>query len=115
DIAGPGVLFSTYAQSGLGLIPVVSALLDKKVESYELQAIKNQLLIILLMAFSLEIAAIVQASTFGLSGFHASIILSLGWITNTHTSIFFLLYIHHKSQLGPERVDLSLSSWMKHL
>ncbi|KAJ7802555.1 hypothetical protein B0H13DRAFT_655095 [Mycena leptocephala] len=51
----------------------------------------------------------------GLSNFHASIVLDLSWMNNTNTFIYFLLYVHHKSQPGPEQIKSDFASWITHL
>ncbi|KAJ7666561.1 hypothetical protein B0H14DRAFT_2658287 [Mycena olivaceomarginata] len=56
--------------------------------------------------------AIAEARTEGLSNFHTTIVLSLSWMNNTNTFIYFLLYVQHKSQ-GSVKMDLA--SWSKHL
>ncbi|THU88726.1 hypothetical protein K435DRAFT_803305 [Dendrothele bispora CBS 962.96] len=41
--------------------------------------------------------------------------VSLSWINNTNTFIYFLLYVQHKSQPGPGQVRPEWSEWLKHL
>jgi hypothetical protein len=50
-----------------------------------------------------------------MSNLHATIVLSLSWMNNTNTFIYFLLYIQHKSQLGEEQIKPTVSSWIKHV
>jgi hypothetical protein len=57
----------------------------------------------------------VQASTLGLSDFHATVILCLSWINNTNTFIYFLLYVQHKSQPGRGHIEMDWASWMEHV
>ncbi|KAI3595899.1 multiple ankyrin repeats single kh domain [Moniliophthora roreri] len=57
----------------------------------------------------------VQAQTLGLSSFHATIVLSLSWMNNTNTFIYFLLYVQHKSQDGLDQVKPEWSSWIAHI
>uniref|UniRef100_A0A0W0FAZ4 Uncharacterized protein n=1 Tax=Moniliophthora roreri TaxID=221103 RepID=A0A0W0FAZ4_MONRR len=115
DISGVGVRAAIYTQNLLGFIPVIWALFDGKVTSYELDSIEAQSTTILITAFAILISAMVQAQTLGLSSFHATIVLSLSWMNNTNTFIYFLLYIQHKSQDGPDQVKPEWSSWIAHI
>ncbi|KAJ6568743.1 hypothetical protein B0H19DRAFT_893322, partial [Mycena capillaripes] len=115
DISGIGIRVAIYVQNALSFIPAIWALRDAKVSRAELEAVENQSTTILIMAFAILISAMVQARTLGLSSFHASIILSLSWINNTNTFIYFLLYVQHKSQPGPSHMASNVSSWIKHL
>jgi hypothetical protein len=47
-----------------------------------------------------------------LTNFHATVILSLSWMNNTNTFIYFLLYVQYKSQSGPQQIRSDLSSWL---
>jgi hypothetical protein len=115
DISGVGVRVAIYAQNLFSFIPAISALWDGQVAPYELEAVKDQSTTILITAFGILISAIVQAQTLGLSNFHASIILSLSWMNNTNTFIYFLLYVQHKSQLGPQQIRSDVTAWFKHI
>ncbi|KAJ7660988.1 hypothetical protein B0H17DRAFT_912486, partial [Mycena rosella] len=106
DISGIGVRVAIYAQNLLSFIPAVWALWDGNVSDYELESVETQSTTILITAFAILISAIVEARTVGLSNFHASIVLSLSWMNNTNTFIYFL----HKSQ---GRTKMDLFSWMK--
>ncbi|KAJ7756622.1 hypothetical protein B0H16DRAFT_1253440, partial [Mycena metata] len=103
DIPGIGVRTATYIQNLLGFIPAISALWDGEVASYELEAIETESMTILITAFALLIATIVQARISRLTMFHANIILGLSWMNNTNMFIYLLLYIQKRSQLGPFR------------
>jgi hypothetical protein len=35
-------------------------------------------------------------------------------MNNTNAFIYFLLYVQHKSQLGPQGIKAGLTSWFKH-
>ena len=70
----------------------------------ELDALEQQSTTILITAFAILLSAIVQASSLGLSSFHATIILNLSWINNTNTFIYFLLYVHHRAGLRLQHV-----------
>ncbi|KAJ6550079.1 hypothetical protein B0H19DRAFT_1378746 [Mycena capillaripes] len=115
DIAGIGVRAAIYIQNLLGFIPALTALRDGAVASYELESVETQSTTILITAFAILISAMSQArdSTLLLSNFYASIILSLSWLNNTNTFIFFLLYIQRKSQAGPQQITGDLSSWSR--
>ncbi|KAJ6514063.1 ankyrin repeat-containing domain protein [Mycena vulgaris] len=56
----------------------------------------------------------VEVRTVRLTNYHASIVLSLSWMNNTNTFIYFLLYVQHKSQAGPGQVKPDLKSWINH-
>jgi hypothetical protein len=117
DMTGIGVRAATYAQNFLSFIPAFFALWDRKVESNELKMVEKQSTTILITAFAILISAVIQSRTFGLSSYHAAIILDLSWMNNTNTFIYFLLYIHHKSD--PERRDEQIlpnwAAWSKHV
>ncbi|KAJ7052936.1 hypothetical protein C8F01DRAFT_997414 [Mycena amicta] len=115
DISGIGVRVAIYMQNLLSFIPAIWALWDGKVTRAELESIETQSTTILITAFAILIAAIVEAQTAtGLSNFHASVVLSLSWMNNTNTFIYFLLYIQHKSLAEVGQVQ-GLSSWIKHI
>jgi hypothetical protein len=118
DIAGIGVHGATYAQNILSLIPALYALRnDSKVDKTELDTVEKQSTTILITAFAILISLIVQALTFNLSAFHTSIVLSLSWMNNTNTFIYFVLYIHHMSnpERGDQRVMPHWSAWYDHV
>ncbi|KAJ7200165.1 hypothetical protein GGX14DRAFT_524907 [Mycena pura] len=107
DIWGIGVRTAVYIQNLAGFIPAISALRDGEVASYELAAIETQSTTILITAFALVISAIVQARIHKLTIFDGNIILSLSWMNNTNTFIYFLLYVLQRAQAGPQNI----SSW----
>lgn len=117
DISGVGVRTAIYAQTILSFVPAFYALKDGKISLKELDTIEKQSTTILITAFAVLISAIVQAATIGLSSFHTSIILNLSWMNNTNTFIYFLLYIHHKSdpERRDERVEPQWSAWRDHI
>ncbi|KAJ7739481.1 hypothetical protein B0H14DRAFT_2407694, partial [Mycena olivaceomarginata] len=92
---------------------------DGHVSDYELESIETQSTTILITAFAILFSAMAQARAGSdrLSSFHASIVLDLSWMNNTNTFIYFLLelYVHHKSQPGPEQIKPDLGSWIRHL
>ncbi|KAJ7874623.1 hypothetical protein B0H13DRAFT_2551387 [Mycena leptocephala] len=70
---------------------------------------------ILITAFAILIAAVVEAQTAaGLSNFHASVVPSLSWMNNTNTFIYYLLYVQHKS-LGDTGGIVGFPSWIQHI
>ncbi|KAJ6582972.1 hypothetical protein DFH09DRAFT_1029403 [Mycena vulgaris] len=101
DISGIGIPVAIYAQNLLSFIPAIGAFWDGRVSAYELESIETQSTTIIIAAFAILISAMVQARTQGLSNFHASIVLSLSWMNNTNTFIYFLLYVQHRSQPSP--------------
>jgi hypothetical protein len=117
DIAGIGVRAATYAQNFLSFIPAFFALWDRKVELNELKMVEKQSTTILITAFAILISAVIQSRTFGLSSYHAAIILDLSWMNNTNTFVYFLLYIHHKSdtERGDEQILPNWAAWSKHV
>ncbi|KAJ6461859.1 ankyrin repeat-containing domain protein [Mycena vitilis] len=113
DISGVGVRIAIYAQNLLSFIPAIWALWDGEVSEYELECVETQSTTILVTAFAILISAMVQVSR-GLSNFHTSIVLDLSWMNNTNTFIYFLLYIQHKSQPGPQQIEPTFSAWIRH-
>lgn len=116
DISGVGIRAAIYIQNVLSFIPAFWALRDGKIDLAELEAVERQSTTILITAFAILISAIIQVKTFSLSSFHTSIILSLSWMNNTNTFIYFLLYISYKSD--PDRKDEQVksqwSAWFTH-
>ncbi|KAK7456445.1 hypothetical protein VKT23_010693 [Stygiomarasmius scandens] len=115
DISGIGVRAAIYIQNLLSFIPAIWALWDGDVSAYELECIETQSTTILITAFAILISAMVEVQTVGMSSFNAIVVLSMSWMNNTNTFIYFLLYVQHKSQPGPEHVDPTWSAWVQHL
>ncbi|KAJ7124375.1 hypothetical protein C8R44DRAFT_619785 [Mycena epipterygia] len=115
DISGIGARVAIYVQNPLSFVPAIWALSDGQVSPYELDSIETQSTTILITAFAILISAMVQTRSLGLSSFHASIVLSLSWMNNTNTFIYFLLYVQYRSQTGPGQIKPDLSSWITHL
>ncbi|KAJ7123675.1 hypothetical protein C8R44DRAFT_552171, partial [Mycena epipterygia] len=115
DISGIGVRVAIYAQNLLSFIPALWAIWDGEVSAEGLESVEKQSTTILITAFAILIAAMAEARTTGLSNFHASIVLSLSWMNNTNTFIYFLLYVQHKSQRGLEHVEPTLGHWTRHI
>jgi hypothetical protein len=117
DISGIGVRAAIYAQNLLSFVPAFYALVDGRVDGKELETIEAQSTTILVTAFAILISTIVQAlSPYGLSDFHASVILNLSWMNNTNTFIYLILYIHHRTGLtGDSRVAPEWAAWWHHI
>ncbi|KAH6894895.1 hypothetical protein BKA70DRAFT_1532193 [Coprinopsis sp. MPI-PUGE-AT-0042] len=101
DIAGIGVRISIYAQNIICILSALRALWDGNVTSGELEYAKTQTLATtnLILAFAILISSMVQASTLGISNYHANIALMMSWMNNTDAFVYFILYIHHKTGL----------------
>lgn len=118
DVSGIGVRTAIYAQNLLSFIPAVYALADGKVDEQELDTIKDQSITILVTAFAILISTILQTQTYGLSGFHASVVLNLSWMNNTNVFIYFILYVHRRSVLdagGKIPIWPAWSTWVYHV
>jgi hypothetical protein len=116
DISGIGVRTAIYAQNILSFIPAFYALVDGVVDPKELQTIKDQSTTILVTAFAILISTIFQTWKYGLSDFHASVVLNLSWMNNTNTFIYFILYVHHRSRLsGKDKISSTWSAWARHV
>jgi hypothetical protein len=114
DIAGIGVRTATYAQNFLSFMPAFYALTnDGKVDEKELQTTHDISITILVTAFSILISAIVQARSYGLSAFHASVILNLSWMNNTNTFIYFILWVHHRSHV--DAIEPTFAAWKDYI
>ena len=89
DISGIGVRIAIYAQAILTLAQPLVAGSDGWIDGKELKDLFFIYLNILVPASALIFAAIIQARTFGLSAYHAIVVLYLGWINNTTALVFF--------------------------
>jgi len=98
DISGIGVRTAVYTQVVISLIHPLIAGYDGKIDDFEMRSLSAVYLGILLPGCALLLSAIVQAKTFGLSAYHAMIVLFLSWINNTSAFTFFAYilvnYIH---------------------
>ncbi|KAF7358911.1 Multiple ankyrin repeats single kh domain [Mycena sanguinolenta] len=108
EVSGIGIRIGIYVQNLLGFIPALTALWDGEVSKHELEAVEMQSTTILITAFAILISSMVQAQTPAWSSFHANVILSLSWMSNTNTFIYFLLYLQYRSQLGRRQVRTDL-------
>jgi len=103
DISGIGVRVAIYAQAVLTLIQPILAGLDGYISEDELTGLHELYLGILLPGCALLFSAIIQDRTFGLSVYHATIVLNLSWINNTSALIFFQFALIAQIQLDQER------------
>ncbi|KAF5353910.1 hypothetical protein D9756_007288 [Leucocoprinus leucothites] len=103
DITGIGVRTAIYAQNFFSFIPVARVLWDQKITVAELDAMEQQSSTILITAFSILVAAIIQACTLGLSNLHAAVILNLSWMNNTNLAIYVLLYVYYRTERRKKR------------
>jgi len=92
DISDIGVRTAIYIQAVLSLFHAIVAGYDGKIDHFELESLIAVFLGILLPGCALLLSAITQAKTFGLSAYHAMIVLFLSWIKNT-TALTFFAYI----------------------
>ncbi|KAF6747749.1 hypothetical protein DFP72DRAFT_1016043, partial [Ephemerocybe angulata] len=118
DIAGIGVRIAIYAQNILCFIPAFWVLVDGKVTETELESAETQATTNLVLAFAILISSMVQATTFGLTSYHASIVLNMSWMNNTNAFIYFLLYVQHKSQFNSGSghvVEPTFDAWARHI
>ncbi|KAH8823808.1 ankyrin repeat-containing domain protein [Flagelloscypha sp. PMI_526] len=113
DISGVGVRTAIYVQNLLSFVPAIWAILDGKVDDFELESLDAQSTTILITAFAILISAIVQVRTEGITIFHTMIILNLSWMNNTNTFIYFLLYVHHRAKAEKSRLLWSWSNLSK--
>ncbi|KDR73121.1 hypothetical protein GALMADRAFT_251684 [Galerina marginata CBS 339.88] len=81
DISGIGVRVSIYAQAFLSLVPLAIFAMDGEITLEESLAINDIVMTNELTACALLVSAIIQARTYGLSTYHANIVLVLSWIT----------------------------------
>ena len=81
DISGIGVRASIYAQAFLSLVSLLIFVIDGKITFEEGLAINDILVTNELTASALLLSAIIQARTYGLSLYHANIVLILSWIS----------------------------------
>ena len=104
DISGIGVRTAIYAQAVLTLIQPILAGRDGHISEDELTGLHELYLGILLPGCALLLSAIIQDRTFGLSVYHATIVLNLSWINNTSALIFFQFALIAQIQLDKERL-----------
>jgi hypothetical protein len=117
DISGIGVRSAIYIQTLLCILAALWALWDGKVTTVKLEYAEMQTTTNLILAFAILISSMVQASTLGISNYHANIVLMMSWMNNTNAFVYFILYIHHKTGLpeGEGRVGASWGAWENHV
>ena len=103
DISGIGVRAAIYAQAVLTLIQPILASIDGHISEKELVGLHRLYLGILLPGCALLVSAIIQATTHGLSVYHAILVLQLSWINNTSALIFFQFALIAQIGLEQER------------
>jgi len=103
DISGIGVRTAIYAQAVLTLVQPILASLDGNISRDELTSLHQLYLGILLPGCALVFSAIIQARTYGLSVYHAIIVLDLSWINNTSALIFFQFALIAQIKFDNER------------
>ena len=89
DISGIGVRTAIYIQAVISLVHPLVAGYDGKIDDFEMKSLATVYLGILLPGCALVLSAIIQSRTFGLSAYHAMIVLFLSWINNTSALTFF--------------------------
>jgi hypothetical protein len=92
DISGIGVRTAIYIQAILSLVHPFVAGYDGKIDDFEMKSLATVYFGILLSGCALLLSAIIQAKTFGLSAYHAMIVLFLSWI-NSLSALTFFAYI----------------------
>ena len=89
DISGIGVRTAIYIQAVLSLVHPLVAGYDGTIDDFEMKSLATVYFGILLSGCALLLSAIIQAKTFGLSAYHAMIVLFLSWINNISALTFF--------------------------
>ncbi|KAG6899138.1 hypothetical protein C0993_000332 [Termitomyces sp. T159_Od127] len=105
DVSGIGVRTAIYVQNLLSFVPALWAIKDGRMTPTKLDELEKQSTTILITAFAILIATIIQAHNQGISNYHASIILDLSWMNNTNLFIYFLLYIHYRVNLSEDELS----------
>jgi hypothetical protein len=112
-----GVRSAIYTQNLLSILSALWVLSDGKVTTEKLEYAEMQTTSNLILAFAILISAMVQASTLGISNYHANIALMLSWMNNTNTFAYFILYIHHKNGLMEAEggIGATWGAWFNHV
>ncbi|KAJ6550823.1 hypothetical protein DFH09DRAFT_606698 [Mycena vulgaris] len=91
DIAGIGVRVAIYAQALLSIVYPVFFVWDGKISPKESKIMSRISINIALTACALLVSTGIQAATFGISLYHALIILQLSWINSmTFMTVHFV-------------------------
>lgn len=114
DISGIGVRSAIYTQSLLCFLPVIIYLWDGEVTVDELAGLQDQSIGILAIAFAILLTTVTLAagSPPSVSNYHAYIVLSLSWLNNTSTWIWFILHVHAQSTATYKPVDATWKAWL---
>ncbi|KAF9032421.1 ankyrin repeat-containing domain protein [Panaeolus papilionaceus] len=96
DISGIGVRSAIYIQSFICIISGISAMADGVVTDDELPFLEAQALAADILGFAILVAGFAQALTFGLTPYHASILLSLAWLSST--TVAFVNFVRLSSR-----------------
>ncbi|KAJ3547377.1 hypothetical protein NMY22_g1682 [Coprinellus aureogranulatus] len=127
DISGIGVRISIYAQTLLAFGPSIFALRNRFVGKTQEEETITDLAVLELTAdlakanqvlgLAMLLSFFVQAfSPIGLSSYHASIVLSMSWLTNSGAFVYFLLLVQYKnSEKGPKRVKPYFFAWIAYI
>jgi len=105
DISGIGVRTAIYIQAVISEIHPLIAAYDGNIDDYEMRSLATVYLGILLPGCALLLSAIIQARTFGLSAYHAMIVLFLSWINNTSAFTFFAYISGSANYSEYERIE----------
>jgi hypothetical protein len=96
DISGIGVRVAIYAQALLSIIYPIIFVWDGEISLKESQTMSRISISITFTACALLVSTGIQAATFGISLYHALIILQLSWINSmTFMTVYF---VHRASQ-----------------
>jgi hypothetical protein len=88
---------------------------DGKVTADELAGLQDQSVGMLAIAFAILLTTITLAvgSRPSVSNYHAYIVLSLSWMNNTSTWIWFILHVYAQSTAKYKPVDATWKAWLK--
>ncbi|KAJ7025285.1 hypothetical protein C8F04DRAFT_1269411 [Mycena alexandri] len=115
DVSGVGVRAAIYAQNLTCFLPVIVHLWDRKISKDELKGIKDQSIGMLAVAFAILLSTIILAKGSGgeqqITSYHAAVVLDLSWMNNTSTWIWFILYVHHRSNRDNQPTGAQWSEW----
>jgi hypothetical protein len=91
DISGIGVRVAIYAQALLSIVYPIIFVWDGEISRKETKAMSRISINIALTACALLVSTGIQAATFGVSLYHALIILQLSWINSmTFMTVYFV-------------------------
>ncbi|KAF5350092.1 hypothetical protein D9756_009039 [Leucocoprinus leucothites] len=93
DVAGIGIRVGIYVQVFTSFAVTLFALRDGRISRTEASTGWTQTSAIILTGFALLLSAIIQAKTYGMSTYHAIIILNIGWVNLTGTILHLVLLV----------------------